>query len=157
MTLKESKIIFLELTRSDYLYLRKIFYDNSSYKSSFASKKYKYSQTIKDRLANMDHSANIPRLFALLVIENEILREDQFQRLIFDRPELDIQVSHQHSLKTGGFKFLSDRIHKRLKMGKFQLDYVVPNLWGDSSTMITVQENDHDLLHSVAVPQLDKV
>jgi hypothetical protein len=92
-----------------------------------------------------------------LVIENEVLKEDQFQRLIFDRPELDILVSHQNKSKAGGFKFLSDRVQKRLKMGKFQIDYLVPDLWKNPNQMLTVGEEDQDLLHSVAVPQLDKV
>jgi hypothetical protein len=155
--LKNSSQCFFELKKDGFLYLRKIFMvilDNSSKKSV---KHLKYVQNIKDRLTNLDCSKFLKKLFLLIVVEDELIKEDQFQRLIFDIPELDILVSHRNASRQGGFKFLSDRVQERIKKKSFKIDYFVPDLWKNSSKMLTIEEENQDLLHIVEVPQLDKV
>lgn len=157
ITTNDSKDYYIELTKADYFYMRKIFGENSQRRKSSRSKKFPFTQNTRDRLVQMDASPFVWSLFELIVIDHQLMREDQFHRILFDRPELNILVERKSKEEAGGFRYLADRVGKQFKSGKFRVDYVVPDLWKDERKMLLVDEEEQDLLQTVAVPQLDKV
>lgn len=157
ITTTDSKNYYIELAKEDYLYLRKTFGEGSTHRKASRSKKFLLTQNVKDRLAQMDTFPFVPSLFKLIVVDHQLMQEDQFHRILFDRPELNILVQQKSSEKSGGFRYLANRVHERCKRGKFKVDYILPDLWNDQQKLLMVDDQEQDLLQTVAVPQLDKV
>lgn len=91
------------------------------------------------------------------MIDQGLMNEEQFQRVVFGSQELHISIEQNKIQRPKGFRFLSEKVHERTKKGKFKIDYIVPDLWRDPRKFVVVDEDEHNLLHSVAIPQLDKV
>lgn len=154
---KNSRVYFFELKKEDYLYLRKIFCVVPSRGSSGNTKNPIFSQSLRDRLFHLESSRFINKLFEVVVIDQNLMDEEQFQRVVFDSRELHVLVEQKKIERKKGFGYLAHKVHERTKRGNFQIDYVVPDLWKNHSKLVVVNEDEHDLLHSVGIPQIDKV
>lgn len=157
MHIKPNIYFFIELLKNDYLYLKKIFENNTNLQASQKGKKFRFYQKIRDELSNIDSAPYIGSLFKTVVINTKILDESQFQKIVFGKTDLNLSVEYRHHQKETGLQSLGRRVGERIKKGRFKVDYLVPDLWKDSSKLIVVTENDHDLLHNVAIPQFEKV
>jgi hypothetical protein len=150
-------VYFLEFTKTDYIYIRKLFIEISNLQATQSSKKFKFSQNLKDELYHIDSTSYIPNLFKTIVVDTKTLNENQFQKVVFNKTDLNLSVEHRGDKKTGGFMYMAKRVRERIKKGRFKVDYVIPDIWKQDHKFVIMTENDQDMMHNVMVPHFEKV